>query len=153
MKAISATGKTNYLNSTITETQPDDDTLTITRVEISDETNAKLSTLIYNEGQVTVHCKTTSPFGESCVRIWATTYLIDKKSNHRSKLLHIDGVSQYPVWTKLPLGKVLHFTLIFSALPASCKEFDFLELIPEPDGFRYPGIKRNSTDVYHVDFS
>ena len=140
------------MNASISKTENVDNTITITRVEIADETKKKLAALIYEEGQATVHCKTCSPFGESSVRIWPTTYLIDQNSNHRSKLLHIDGVSQYPVWTKLPMGKVLHFTLIFSALPASCKEFDFLELIPEPDGFRYPGIKRNSTDVYPIAF-
>ena len=120
---------------------------------ISDETKKKLAAQIYEEGQVTVHCTISSVSEESCVRIWRTTYLIDKQSDHRSKLLHIEGVSQYPVWTIVPPTRTLHFTLIFSALPGSCKVFDFLEQIPEPGGFVYPGIRRNSTDIYRVDFS
>lgn len=141
------------MDSHTTETQTDDDTLVITSVEISDKTKDKLSELIYEEGQVTVHCKVSDIMEESGVRIWETTYLIDKKSSHISTLLHIEGVSQYPKWTVVPMGTTLHFTLIFSALPETCKVFDFLEDIPEPGGFIYPGIKRNSTDVYNVYFS
>jgi hypothetical protein len=48
-------------------------------------------------------------------------------------------------------GQTLIFTLVFSGLPKECKSFDLMEKIPEPGGFEIRNIRRNSTDVYHVD--
>jgi len=131
----------------------DELTTTLTKVEISDETRAKLLNLEDEECQVTVHCKIAAPFFDTVARIWETTYLVDNKSKHKSILLHINGVTRYPIWTEIPKGTTLNFTLIFSKLPVGCQSFDFLEEIPEPGGFYVGKIKRNTIDVYHIELS
>lgn len=87
------------------------------------------------------------------IRIWKTTFLIDRSSGSRSKLLHAENISMAPTWTQIPDGARYSFLLIFSGLPKSCKQFDLLEEISEPGGFFIRDISRNDTDVYHIDVS
>ena len=84
------------------------------------------------------------------IRIWKTTYLYSKDSTHKSKLLHIENVAVAPSWTIVKHGATKRFTLIFSALPKSCKVFDFVEEIKEPLEFTVRNIARNKTDVYTI---
>lgn len=124
-----------------------------TDVEISSKAREKLLFSMEEEGQVTVHCKIQAPAEGTYARIWESTFLIDHQSNHQSHLLHAEGISIYPEWTEITGGTTLYFTLVFSQLPKSCTEFDFLEQIPEPGGFYIPSMKRNATDVYHINLS
>ena len=101
------------------------------------------------EGVVIVHCSHTSIFGTN-IRIWNSTVLIDRKSGDRSRLLHALNITIAPIWTEVPAGSTIKFTLFFSQLPKTCEIFDFLEDIPESGGFEIRGIKRNKTDVYKV---
>lgn len=102
------------------------------------------------EKQVIVHCfLEPSPFG-SAVRIWNSTWLRDKDSSHKSKLLSWHKITAYPIWTAVKAGKGARFTLIFSALPKSCKSFDLFEDIPQGGGFYTVLISRNKSDVYSV---
>lgn len=127
--------------------------ITITEVAISTHLKEQLLTVVEEEKQVIVHCKIEAIDGFNAARIWPTTYLIDVRSNHRSTLLHVDGVTMYPVWTEIPSGKTLYFTLIFSGLPASSLMFDFMEDIPEPGGFFVSNIKRNPKDIYSIELT
>jgi hypothetical protein len=124
-----------------------------TDVEISSKAREKLLFSVEEEGQVTVHCKIQAPPEGTLARIWETTFLIDHQSNHRSRLLHAEGITLYPEWTEVPGSTTLYFTLVFSQLPKSCSEFDFLEQISEPGGFYIANLKRNVTDVYHINLS
>ncbi|MEP7167833.1 MAG: hypothetical protein ABI855_00525 [Bacteroidota bacterium] len=104
------------------------------------------------EGQVIIHCSLSlSSF--SRIRIWMTTYLFDKHSSHRSRLLHVEGIHVYPQeWMQVSLP-VVNFTLIFSSLPRHCKVFDMYEQTQgDPGNFSAKAIVRNESDVYHVDF-
>lgn len=85
------------------------------------------------------------------IRIWKTTFLVDRISGTRSKLIHAENISMAPVWTQIPDGREYSFLLIFSGLPKSCKQFDMVEEIAEPGGFLVRNISRNDTDVYHID--
>jgi hypothetical protein len=85
------------------------------------------------------------------IRIWKTTFLVDKGSGSRSRLVHAENISFAPVWTEIPDGGTYSFLLIFSGLPKSCQQFDLLEDIPQSGGFFIPDISRNQTDVYHID--
>jgi len=87
------------------------------------------------------------------IRIWKTTFLVDKFSGIRSNLVHAENISLAPVWTQIPDGREYSFLLIFSGLPKSCKIFDLVEEIPEPGGFFIQDISRNEKDVYHIDVS
>lgn len=103
------------------------------------------------ESQVILHCCIKSDlFLEEKIRIWSSTYLVDRKSEHVSKLIHFDNISLFPDWTDIPFGKDYWFTLVFSGLPKDCKVFDFIELIPQNGGFFREGIRRNSSDVYKI---
>jgi hypothetical protein len=41
--------------------------------------------------------------------------------------------------------------LIFAGLSKAVKVFDLVEEIPQPGGFVIKNIRRNETDVYHID--
>lgn len=118
---------------------------------IEEETARKLKEETLEEKQVTVHCSFHCPPGPGqLIRIWKTTFLIDKHSSHRSQLLFWDNITVFPYWTPVEPGQAMHFTLIFSGLPSTCTVFDFLEEIPQSGGFFVPSIPRNKSDVYHI---
>lgn len=108
---------------------------------------SKHLTKIKEERQVIIHC-TYKGFGR--IRIWKTTFLVAKNSKHRSKLIHAENISLYPEWTVKKVNE-RGFTLIFTGLPKNCKQFDFIEDIPEPGGWMVKNIKRNNSDVYSID--
>ena len=118
---------------------------------ISEDLFLKLKTEIVEEKQVILHCCYKSDmFLEEKIRIWSSTYLVDRHSEHISKLIHFENISLFPDWTDVPYGKEYWFTLIFSGLPKDCLVFDFIELIPQNGGFFQEGIVRNSSDVYKI---
>jgi hypothetical protein len=120
-------------------------------VSIDTDTLLQLKTITQEESQVIVHCSYTSQGFMDLIRIWPTTYLIDQGSDHKSELVHAENVSLAPIWTRLEYGETRVFTLIFSGLPKSCTVFDFIESVPEPNGFEIRNIKRNASDVYFVE--
>jgi len=81
----------------------------------------------------------------------ATTYLYALDSSHKSKLIHAENITLFPIWLTLPKDKKHTFTLIFSGLPKACKHFDLIEEINEPGGFEIRNINRNKSDVYSFD--
>ena len=118
---------------------------------ISEDLLLKLKTEILEEKQVILHCCYKSDmFLEEKIRIWSSTYLVDRHSEHISKLIHFENISLFPDWTDVPYGKEYWFTLIFSGLPKDCLVFDFIELIPQNGGFFQEGIVRNFSDVYKI---
>ncbi len=125
--------------------------LEVTKPVIAEEIIELLQTKVEEEKQVIVHCcfPAQQGFG-NLIRIWQSTFLIDEKSGHRSKLIHADNITIYPYWTEVEPMKDFWFTLVFSGLPKECKSFDLEEVIPEAGGFFIQNIKRNLTDVYRV---
>jgi len=104
------------------------------------------------EKQVVVHCSVTGLPNVHSVRVWPTIYLIPSGTKTRSKLLHHFNIVLYPEWQIIgPTGRH-HFTLIFEGLPADCKWFDIVEIIPESGAFEARNIARNESDVYQVTF-
>lgn len=100
---------------------------------------------------VYVHCYFKNDLEEMLIRVWRSTFLIDKVSGLRSELVHAENISFAPQWTIIKGKRVYSFLLIFSGLPKDCKAFDLVEDIPQAGGFFVPNIKRNELDVYHVD--
>ncbi len=124
---------------------------TIVKPQISEEILRKLQTEMVEEKQVILHCCYKSEFFlEEKIRIWSSTYLIDRHSDHISKLIHFGNISLSPNWTDVPYGKEYWFTLVFTGLPKDCKVFDFIEMIPQNNGFFEEGIVRNGSDVYKI---
>lgn len=118
---------------------------------IAEELMTALQSEVSAESQVILHCCIRSEmFPEEKIRIWASTYLVDRKSEHVSRLIHFENISLFPDWTDIPFGKDYWFTLVFSGLPKDCKVFDFIEVIPQSGGFFHEGIRRNSSDVYRI---
>lgn len=110
---------------------------------------AELLTDIEERGQVTVQCHFAGP-DFNLVRIWQSTYLICRRTGHRSELLHAEGISVAPLWTPVLPGEAFSFTLVFAPLPGDCAVFDLVEVIAQPGGFHVPGIGRNERDLYKV---
>jgi hypothetical protein len=122
-------------------------------VKIDKGTRHKLLQQVEEESQVIIHCSYTSRMGYDKIRIWESTFLYAKDSNHRSKLIHVENITIYPTWMNVERGQTINFTLIFEGLPKHCKKFDLIEKIPESGGFVVMNIERNSSDVYFLDIS
>src|SRR6185369_14991140 len=110
---------------------------------------AKVQTLVAEERQTIVRCSIANAEENYAYRIWPSTYLIERGSGKRAKLITAYNISFAPQWT-LNDGK--GFTLIFEGLSQSCSLFDLKEIIPQEGGFEAIGIVRNNSDVYHVSF-
>ena len=121
-----------------------------TKPEIDVEILTSISPEVLEDSFVYVHCYFDNLGEEMLIRIWRSTFLIDKSSASRSSLLHAENVTFAPVWTVVPGNIMFHFLLIFSGLPKSCTHFDLKEEIPQPGGFFVSNIVRNEMDVYHV---
>jgi hypothetical protein len=101
------------------------------------------------EGPVIIHCSFFANY-EIGIRIWNSTFLVDKESGNRSPIHHAENITVAPEWTLVPEGSTARFTLIFAPLSKTCELFDLLEDIPESGGFFIQNIKRNKSDMYHV---
>ncbi len=102
------------------------------------------------DSHVYVHCYVDDPEDEMLIRIWKTTFLIDRASGAKAGLIHAENITIAPLWTMIPGGSPFRFLLIFSSLPKSCTQFDFVEEISQPGGFFFTDISRNERDVYHI---
>lgn len=107
-------------------------------------------TIVLESSQIYVHCHYRNGGEESGIRIWKSTYIIDRASGVKGSLLHAENISYAPDWTWLKPYSNYQFLLIFEGLPAGCVQFDLVEDIGEPNGFFVSGIRRNTSDVYHV---
>ena len=100
------------------------------------------------QGQVVVNIVYAPQQFEFAVRVWRSTFLFSKSSDHKSKLLHAENIAIAPIWTEVAASKQFTFTLYFEGLPKDVLLFDLIESIPQPGGFIYQGIVRNEMDVY-----
>lgn len=118
--------------------------------EVDSDALTSIDASVLEDSYVYVHCYFKNSYKDMLIRIWKTTFLIDRTSGVRSKLVHAENISLAPVWTQVPDGSSYSFLLIFSALPKSCQNFDLKEDIPQAGGFFIENISRNQTDVYHI---
>jgi hypothetical protein len=99
---------------------------------------------------VVVHVRCAPHYSHS-LRIWQSTFLLDRDSAHTSSIIDFENISLYPHWMSVPFGRPHQFTLYFEPLPKSVQVFDLSEIIPEPGGWHFPAIRRNQEDVYWLD--
>lgn len=124
-----------------------------TKPEVDIDTLTKIDPSTLEDSFVYVHCYFHNTSNDMLIRIWKTTFLVDKGSGSRSQLVHAENISIAPVWTQIPNRGTYSFLLIFNGLPKSCQVFDLIEDIPQPGGFIFENISRNQTDVYHVNIN
>ncbi len=115
------------------------------------EVSRDLATSVETQAQVIVHCNFLAMNPGDGYRIWPTTFLVDQKTGHKSKLVHAENVCYYPQWQFAQKAGWHSFTLVFESLPSSCDLFDLIEEIPEDGAFKALGIRRNKSDVYNVE--
>jgi hypothetical protein len=118
--------------------------------EIGTEVLTSIDPNSLTDSYVYVHCHYQNEYDEMFIRVWRSTFLIDRTSDSRAQLVHAENISYAPEWTFIPGKQLYTFLLIFSALPKDCKVFDLVEDIPQAGGFHVSGIARNGQDVYHV---
>ena len=99
---------------------------------------------------VVVHVRCAPDYAHS-LRIWQSTFLLDRDSAHTSPMIGFENISLYPHWKMVPPGRPYRFTLLFEPLPKSVQVFDLAEIIPEPRGWFFPVIRRRQDDVYWLD--
>jgi len=123
------------------------------KVDIAEKLLADMQSQVHESGQVVLHILYAVPpgFHSSYIRIWPTSFLIDKGSSHRSELVHAENITYYPDWYECLPGHTCFFTLIFSGLPRTCTAFDFIEECTNQSGaFAVYDIVRNESDVYYL---
>ena len=98
-----------------------------------------------DEGQVTIHMRTRLGGG---VRIWPSIKLRCRTTGTESNFTHAVGLSPFPTWTRVEPGGA--YTLLFEALPSTCRAFDLVEDIPQAGGLVVEDIARNGSDVYRL---
>jgi hypothetical protein len=121
------------------------------RVKPQVDTLYSIDAATLEDSYIYVHCYFDNTDDEMLIRIWRTTFLIDKNSATRSQLIHAENISYAPQWTIIPGKGKFTFLLIFGGLPKSCQMFDLVEEIAQPGGFEVKNIQRNETDVYRID--
>lgn len=99
---------------------------------------------------VVVHV-TVPPYSAELIRVWQSTFLLDRDSRHTSRLIGFERVALYPHWTVIDYTQPHVFTLIFEGMPKQVRSFDLAEIIPEPHGFRVEAIARRADDIYEVE--
>jgi hypothetical protein len=115
------------------------------------EVLASIHPELMDDSYVYIHCHFDNHTENMLIRIWRTTFIIDKSTSARGQLIHAENISYAPQWTMVPDHQPFSFLLIFPRLPKSCTQFDMIEEIDQPGGFWVKNIQRNETDVYHVD--
>lgn len=125
----------------------------ISEPQIDAEILNALKNQIDEQGQVVLHFLYNSPVSTLMnIRIWPTSYLYDLHSEHKSDLIHVENIVLYPNWMTCFPGEKIYFTLIFSGLPKSCTQFDFVEECDNEFGnFEARNIVRNESDVYYLE--
>ena len=123
----------------------------LAKPKVDVETLASIDPSSMEDSFVYVHCHFNNTSDDMLIRIWSTTFLVDRDSTARSQLIHAENISYAPQWTIIPRKGDFTFLLIFGGLPKSCLVFDMIEEIAQPGGFHIKNIKRNETDVYHID--
>lgn len=122
---------------------------TVTKPKIAPEILAQIEEQFEQEKQVIVHCCFQNNYTlGNLVRIWPSTFLEDKFTGYRSKLIFWENIAVFPYWMDIPPVKEYCFTLVFSGLPKECKFFDFVEEVTHGSGFLVTDIERNESDVY-----
>jgi len=121
------------------------------RPDIDIDLLSKIQPGSLEDSYVYVHCRCRNVGDDLLVRIWQSTFLVDHTSADKSQLIHVDNITLAPQWTLVPKNSTHNFLLVFGSLPASCKVFDLIEEIPQPGGFEIRSIRRNTSDVYHID--
>lgn len=118
--------------------------------EISTDVLTSIDPNALTDAYIYVHCHYENEYDEMLIRVWRSTFLIDRNGSSRAQLVHAENISYAPVWTYIPGRQTYTFLLIFSTLPKDCAVFDLVEDIPQAGGFHVSGIARNEQDVYHV---
>ena len=87
----------------------------IHELESETATKEQLSNQADPESQVVVHCYYTNNWLDMrmCIRIWKSTFLFSRDSDHVSPLVISENISLYPEWTTLLPYEERVFTLIF----------------------------------------
>jgi hypothetical protein len=109
---------------------------------------------IEEEAQVVIHCSfyndPTLFEGDMALRVWQETFIIDEQSGAMCQMVKAFGIVYQPLWEFIKPGRTKRFTMVFDALPKSCKSFTLAEIINQPGPFIVKGIKRNNSDIYSV---
>jgi hypothetical protein len=95
-------------------------------IKVDPKINEKILSQVETEGLVIVHCSFEAIIGNG-IRIWHSTFPVDKLSWCKSKLLHAFNIPFALTVLPVKSGDTARFNLIFS-LTRSCKAFDLIEI-------------------------
>lgn len=104
----------------------------------------------YESRAVVVHCSFTTE--EDCrFQLTQDGFLRDHGSEHKSRLLSMEGLGVPRISQLLIKGQLLRFTLFFEPLPVDCMVFNLMLTTTEGESIVALEVPRSSNDVYRVD--
>lgn len=74
----------------------------VTKPVVETEVLTSIDPGILEDAHVYVHCYFKNDLDEMLIRVWRSTFLIDKASGSRSELIHAENISFAPQWTIIP---------------------------------------------------
>jgi hypothetical protein len=77
------------------------------KVKIDKVTKYKLLNSVSEESQVIIHCSYTVSFWNDRIRIWKSTFLYPKESKRKSKLVHHENITLFPLWMPVENGRTV----------------------------------------------
>jgi hypothetical protein len=109
---------------------------------------------IQEEAQTIIQCEYSAPKATSTLNIYSTTYLINRSSGAKLRMLSAFNIPYAPYKHDFyAVGERLNFTLIFPRLPEGWEQFDLVEITRVDDPLVCRGILRNSSGVYQIMFT
>jgi hypothetical protein len=106
------------------------------------------------ESQTTLHCKirgTEIYQHGGWANINPNTFLINRHSNERLKLIHAENIPYTPhrYFFRHP-NDFLYFTLLFQKIPETWADFCLYEETPFGDGFFVGEVPKNKSGIYRI---
>lgn len=110
--------------------------------------------LIPEEAQTIFQCKYSATKSSSTLNIYSTTYLINRLTGARLKMLSAFNIPYAPYKHDFyTVGECLDFILIFPPLPEGWDQFDLVEISRVDDPLECLGLQRNCSGVYQLQFT
>lgn len=104
----------------------------------------------YEQPAVVVHCSFT-PDEDCQLHLSQEAMLHDHGSQHKSRLINIEGLGVPGIPQLMIKGRIVRFTLYFEPLPADCTMFTLSLALEDGQSLAAVDVRRQDADVYNLE--
>ena len=113
-------------------------------------TNSSQQGIVEEQRAVVVHCSFI-PDEDCRIQLAQDAVLHDHGSQHKSRLLYMEGLGVPRISQLLIKGQLLRFTLFFEPLSVDCTVFNLMLSTTEGESIVALEVSRSVNDVYRVE--